>query len=314
MLKKVVKKIVKKIAEKIISHNAWYRLKFGDVHRIKKQLVFNLDVINTGSNSAYYGFDYTSVQVKGANLAMRPQSLPQDLNMLKMYESFLRSKGTIIVPLCPFSSCYKTYSQSYLERYFGVWHPGLIENFEISKCEKYWREMNSPLRNTPVPMIKGFAQSFINFVLRRKEKIKYDYQPMNKRQLDADAEQWVQGWQKEFKIDNLDSDLPTHILEGRKKRIATLKELITFCKEREFKLVFVMPPITDHLSSKFSETFFKNYIHSFLDESGAKDISFLNYLNDKELSNPDLYFNSFFLNKMGRKLFTERVLKDAGVI
>lgn len=314
MLKKNVKKIIKKIAGKMIGHNSWYRQKFGDVHRIKKQLVFNLDVVSTGSNSAYYGFDYASVHVKGANLAMRPQSLPQDLNMLKMYESYLKPKGTVLVPLCPFSSCYKTYSQSDMERYFGVWHPGLIENFDIAKCENYWRIMNSPLRNAPIPMMKGFVRSVLNFILRRKEKIECDCQPMNKLELEADAEQWIQGWKRQFKIDDLNAELPSHVLNGRAKRIKTLNELIAFCEEREFKLVFVMPPVTKFLSNKFSEIFRRDYIYSFLEDAGAKEIPFLNYLEDERLSSSDLYFNSFFLNKKGRKMFTEKVLKDVGVL
>lgn len=309
----MLKRILKKIVQKATCCNVWYRQKFGDVKRIKKQLVFNLDVVNTGSNSAYYGIDYTSVQVKGANLAMRPQSLPQDLNMLKMFESYIKPKGVILVPLGPFSSCYKTYSQNDLERYYGVWHPGLIENFDIEKCENYWRVMNSPLRNAFVPIIKGFVRTFINFVLQGKDKNEYDFQPLNELQLEKDAEQWIDGWKKQFEIDDLNDKLPSHILEGREKRIATLGELITFCKDREFKLVFVMPPVTKYLSSKFSKTFRKNYIYSFLAEAGAKDIPFLDYLDDGELSDSDLYFNSFFLNKRGRKVFTGRVLKDAGV-
>lgn len=304
------KRILNKIIRKLTCYNSWYQQKFGDVKRIKGQLVFNLDVLNTGSNSAYYAFDYTSVQVKGANLAMRPQSLPQDLNMMKMYESYLRPRGTILVPLCPFSSCYKTYSPNDKERYYGVWHPGLIEDFNLEECEKYWQIMNSPLKMAPVPMIKGFIHSIINFILCKKEKIKHTSQPMSVRQLEADAEYWVEGWKKLFKIDDLDCEMPSHILEGRAKRIKTLKEIVEFCKEREFKLVFVMPPVTKYLSSKFSKKFRKNYIYSFLEESGAKDICFLNYFDDEDLMDSNLYFNSFFLNKKGRRVFTERVMRD----
>lgn len=292
-------------------HNAWYRQKFGDVKRIKKQLVFNLDIVNTGSNSAYYGFDYANVLVKGANFAMRPQSLPQDLAMLKMFEGYIKPKGTILVPLGPFSSCYKTYSQNDLERYYGVWRQGLIDNFNLEKSEEYLGMMNSPMRNAPVQMIKGFARSFVSFALRRKDKIEYAFQPMSELQLESDAEHWIEGWKRQFKIDDLDGGIPTHILEGRKKRVKTLKEIIDFCKDREFGLVFVMPPITKYLSNKLSASFRKNYIYSFLEEAGAKDIPFLDYLCDDELSNPMFFFNSFFLNRKGRTLFTERVITDA---
>ena len=108
----------------------------------------------------------------------------------------------------------------------------------------------------------------------------------------------------------MDASLPRHIIEGRKKRIAVLKEMITFCKEREFQPVIVLPPVTDYLSSKFSETFRNNYIYSFLKEADVLDIPFLNYLDDKRFKDPTLYFNSFFLNRTGAGKFTKVVLED----
>lgn len=36
------------------------------------------------------------------------------------------------------------------------------------------------------------------------------------------------------------------------------------------------------------------------------------YTKDKSLMDKDLYFNSFFFNHRGRKIFTQLVLKDIG--
>ena len=303
-----------RVAHKVLVYsyrkNTFYTQAFGDSSRINKQLKFDLDIMNTGSNSACFGIDYSGTNIHGANLAMRPQSLNQDLNMLKMFESYLKPKGTILVPLGPFSSCYKTYKNVDLERYYTLWHPALIENFDINKCEELWRIKNNPLKYKPKEMLKGYVRFIVRKLLGKKDMFDIYQQPMNAEQLEQDAQRWIDGWKKQFNIQDLEAPLTEHILEGRQKRIKTLKKIVSFCKDREFSLVFVIPPITKYLSNKLTPKFRELYINSFLMEAGAEKIPFLNYLDDEELQKPEYYFNSFFLNKKGRKVFTERVIRD----
>ena len=312
MLKKIIK-IMSRTAHKVLvfsyRKNTFYTQAFGDGSRINKQLKFDLDIINTGSNSAYFGIDYSGSNIHGANLAMRPQSLNQDLNMLKMFESYLKPKGTILVSLCPFSSCYKTYKNVDLERYYTLWHPALIENFDINKCEELWQIKNNPLKYKPKDMLKGYIRFIVRKLLGKKDMFDMSKQPMSAEQLEQDAQRWIDGWKKQFNIQDLEAPLTEHVLEGRQKRIETLKEIVSFCKDREFNLVLVIPPVTKYLSSKITPKFRELYINSFLTEAGAENIPFLNYLDDEELQNPKYYFNSFFLNKWGRKVFTERVIR-----
>lgn len=283
---------------------------FDDANRITKQLSFNLDIVNTGSNSSFYGFDYVGLNIRAANFAMRPQSLNQDLNMLKMFESYIKPKGTILIPLCPFSSCLKTYSPADLERYYTLWHPALIENFDMAKCERLWNIKQHPLKNCKASMLKGYVRYLLNAAKRRKKPEELDYQPMKTVQLENDAAAWIDGWKKQFNIQDLEAPLPAHIKEGRQKRIDTLKEIVSFCKDREFNLVFVIPPTTKFLSQKLTTKFRELYIYSFLREAEATNIKLLDYLDNENLCNSEYYFNSFFLNKQGRKVFTEKVLLD----
>ena len=301
-----------RVSNYIYQCSCWYRNAFGDGMRINKQLKFDLDIMNTGSNSAYFGIDYSGTNVLGANLAMRPQSLNQDLNMLKMFESYLKPKGTILVPLGPFSSCYKIYKNVDLERYYTLWHPTLIENFDKNKCEKLWRIKNNPLKYKPKEMLKGYVRFIVRKLLGEKDMFDMSKQTMNAEQLEQDAQRWIDGWKKQFNIQDLEAPLTERILEGRQKRIETMKEIVSFCKDREFNLFFVIPPVTKHLSSKLTIKFRELYVYSFLMESGAENIPFLNYLDDGELQNPEYYFNSFFLNRKGRKVFTERLMLDLG--
>jgi hypothetical protein len=63
------------------------------------------------------------------------------------------------------------------------------------------------------------------------------------------------------------------------------------------------------LSSWYTEKFKKLFFYDFLQEVD-RDVPVLDYLIDEELSNSSLYFNSFFMNKRGRIVFSERVLRD----
>lgn len=295
----------------LIYKNPWYQYKFQDCFKFWQRFPFNLEVVNLGSNSAFYGFDYSNLPLKAANWAMRPQSFPQDLAILKTYCSYLRPRAIIFIALCPYSSCYKNYKDIELEKYYTILHPGVFEKFSMEKCEAAFRIKSNPYRYATKQMLLSGFKMFAGRLLRRHIPTELmDKQPMTATQLEADSKRWIDGWKKQFNITDMDALQPEHIVEGRKKRIAVLKEMIAFCKEREYQPVIILPPVTEYLSSKFSETFRKNYIYSFLEEAEVSDIPFLNYLDDEQFKDISLYFNSFFLNRTGAGLFTKTVLKD----
>jgi hypothetical protein len=89
--------------------------------------------------------------------------------------------------------------------------------------------------------------------------------------------------------------------------------MIDFCIERNLKPVLIIPPMTKYLSCLLTDTIREIYIYSFIREANVKNIPFLDYMDDERFSDPSLYFNSFFLNLRGRKLFTKQVLKDLNI-
>jgi len=297
----------------LVLNNAWYKDFFQNCLKFWKRFDFDLDVVNLGSNSAFYGFDYKELPIKGANWAMQPQSFPQDLAILKNYFSYLGHRAIILIALCPYSSCYKSYTDSELIKYYTVLHPGVIENFNQNEQERAYCLKEHPWKYAFMPMLKGL---FVSVKIHLKTVLYGDItekQRMNDLQLEADAKKWIEGWKNQFGIDDMNAfELPIHLKEGRKMRVKVLKEMLEFCKEHDFRPYIVLPPMTKWLSEKFSPVFRKNYIYSFLEECGVEKKQFLNYLDDSELSDKNLYFNSFFLNKKGAKMFTHRVLADLG--
>ena len=114
-------------------------------------------------------------------------------------------------------------------------------------------------------------------------------------------------------IADFDAPLTADNQKGRDYRIKLMQALIDFCLEGGYKPVYVIPPVTDHLSKYYTEKFEEMYVYGFL-KSVNRDIPLLDYSKDETLKDDDLYFNCFFLNKKGRKVFTGRVLKDVGVV
>ena len=92
-------------------------------------------------------------------------------------------------------------------------------------------------------------------------------------------------------------------------RIDVMQKLIDFCTERNYKPVYIIPPTTEYLAEYFTDDFQRIYIYDFLKQVN-RNIPIFDYSQSKELMNKDFYFNSYFLNKHGAKVFTQKVIKD----
>ena len=292
--------------------NPCYKSVFGYSSKFWKETRRNLDVVNLGSNTGLFGFRYDGLHVKAANWALGPQSLNQDLMILKTYLSYIKPGGVIFAPLGPYSSCYKTYTDTEWLKYYTFIHPGVIEGFSLEQQKLAYAWKNRPYHQAFRPMVHGFVQAVMRQVKGAKDIIDLGSQTLSAESLECDAKRFIEGWMHQFKIDDMDEPLPQHVLEGRKKRVSTMKELIALCRDRDFRLYFVLPPITPALSRMMSPIFRENYIYSFTKECGVVSDMLLDYLDDANLNDPSLFVNSLFLNKRGGHLFTAQVLKDIG--
>lgn len=307
-------KIKQFLVKLILTDNPYYRSVFGYSDKFWNRFPFGLQVVNLGSNTGLYGFRYEGFDIKAANWAMSSQSFNQDLAILKTYYSFIGPRGTIIVPLCPYSSCLKSYTDTEGLKYYTILHPGVIENFSKTRQEEAYRLKEQPLKYARKQILIGFVQKVKNRIKREKTPLEIGYQPLVEDEIEQNAQSFVDGWKKQFKIEDMDAPLPLHIQEGRKARVETLKEIVSFCVERNLNYYIVLPPVTRNLSSKFSSEFRKNYIYSFLEEAGIPNNKILNYLEDSRFTNSSYFVNSMFLNKAGAKLFTKQVLNDLSLL
>ena len=94
------------------------------------------------------------------------------------------------------------------------------------------------------------------------------------------------------------------------ENIEILKDTLAYCKQNELNPVITILPVTRYLSSQFSEEFIQDHILAYIEKANTINAPVLNYLKDERFTAPEYYINSFFMNRVGAKMFTKEVMKD----
>lgn len=137
-----------------------------------------------------------------------------------------------------------------------------------------------------------------------------DKNPMDAKQLNADADFWINCWNREFDIDINNLVLSDINKTNIKRNIHLLNEMIQFCLDRKLRPVICILPVTDYLGSRFSEDFVKNQILAYVNEANTQKCPVLNHLKDSRFTDSSLYINSFFFNLHGRKQFSKMIIEE----
>ena len=292
---------LKSILNKWVKKSPWFTN--GDLKDCQKfwdGIPYELDAVNLGSNSAKYGFDYSELNVNAANLAMGPQCLLMDLNILKAYKDHLKPNAIVFIPMCPFSSM-AGYNYLIDPKYHTFLPKENIPNFS-KKTQA--RMMN--LKNNPInvyPLIRFFVD--IKNCLFKPFKRKG-----NHVNFDIDAQKWINAWMSEFDIASFEDTLSEENTKNKKDSASIIKSIYDYCIESGFKPYVVLPPITSVLSQKLSPSMREKYIVDYIKQAEIPEDHFLDYLDDKEIGeNQDYFQNAYFLNAEGAKVFTKKILQ-----
>ena len=273
--------------------NEWYR----------EHLERNFDVVNIGSSSARYAFDYSGLPVKAFNWGEQPQSLNNGFKILKTYFSILKKGGTVIISLCPLSGLdiEGKWGKDANDKYYYILPSELINDYSsVAKRRNY------PLVYYPITSIKNLLRKTLG-------KENGQNTELVKTFVD-DSEKWIRIWKAQFGITSFEEPLSEANNKGQERRIALLKDILAFCIERDLRPIIVIPPMHSSLASKFTSRFRENYIYSFVNKANIFKVPFLNYMDDERFDDDKYFYNSFFLNEEGAKTFTKIVLKDLQVL
>lgn len=300
------------LLNKMVKRTNWYnnvkldKENYPDNDWYRTHLERNYDVVNLGSSSALYGFDYTGLNVKAFNWASQPQSLEYSFKILKCYFSILGQKGIILIPFSPFTGLSVTgkWAERTFDKYYGILDHTLIDNFARMR-----RRREYPLLTNPKTSLKRLIRD-----VPKKTSFRQCAKCRTEEQFTADANNWIHNWMREFGIDDLNAPLSKENIEGANSRKKLLNEIIEFCLERDLRPVIVMPPCHPSLSKLFTPKFRDNYIYSFIKAANIYDVPFLDYFDDERFAKDEDYDNAFFLSEQGARKFTKTVLVDVGLV
>lgn len=297
----------KGLLNRLISQGHWYNeSKFRGCRKFWRYKTFNTEIVNLGSTSGVNAFCYDDIPRKCANWALESNPLKGDLAILRNYFSYLSENvSTVILPLCPFSSLSGGYNITE-DRYYSLLYPSSIPAFSLLRQQQIKREVNNPLCCYPAVAIFTDLKSLI--------KGKRDCH-LTESQMQDDAQRWMNNWMKEFSVTDFAYPLSMVNSDGIEDAAKIINEIVTFCKERNIRLIMLIPPVFHTLDELFTPEIRKKVIDSLIECVVDKSVWFHNYMGDLEFTNDiSLFQNSFLMNKKGAKQFTRRVLSDIGLI
>ena len=305
------------LLNKCVKKTNWYKNLFRHTEQFvsnagyRDNLIRNYEIVNLGSNPALFAFFYE--QVNGQNWSTGSQGLDMDFEILKYFHSYLKTGGTVLIPIMPFTSISPYlknkpayWDKSYYAKFAKILDPCYIERITELNHSKYFYRF--PLLYKPASLLCLLHD------VAPDSRYLISEQPMMAMELEQDANRWIEGWLKEFDMKSLDIPLTEEWKKYYDESVTLLRSMISYCLERNYQPVLICPPMTDYLSKKFPQQYRQAYVLDFVRKSNTANIPFLDYTNCAEFQDPALYFNSFFLNLRGRKLFTRRVMKDVGLV
>lgn len=293
------------ILNKLYKQTNAYTNQFVDIRKYWDMSAWdqNIQLINLGSNHPKFGIDYDGIGIKAVNCAVGPQTFEYDFAILRKITRNLAPGAVVVIPVCLLN--FFLYRQQ-LRATHAKYYTFLSKNDMVgySRFEKL-KYIDLPLLFRPQAIFRLIKDVPVDRRLEMTEN------PLKTHKaLCDDANKWIENWNIEFNI-----KLPTPALSEKnisdiKNNVLVLRRMLEYCVKYQFKPVIAILPVTDYLASRFSEEFINDHIIKYLKEANVVDAPILNYLRDDRYASSYLYINTFFMNKVGRQLFTKSLIAD----
>lgn len=291
----------------LVKKTGWYRRMVPDMDNYptnewyRKNLQRNYDVVNIGSSSARYAFDYRGLPLKAFNWAEQPQSLSNGYKVLRKYYGILKKGGTVIISISPFSGFDVSgkWPKDADDKYFYILDPYSIEDYESVRKRRKW------------PLYFNFKAS----LKALKDELFGQTETVPEcRDFRADAHRWMNLWLREFGMESVKDPMNEANSAGRVCRTRLLGEIVGFCRDRGLRPVIVLPPVHPELYRLLTPEFIDEHVNSFVQAAAGEECEFFNLICDDLFRKDEYYRNAFMLNERGAGLFTENLLKRLAIV
>lgn len=261
------------------------------------------EVVNLGSQYAFYDFFYEDLPVNGVNLAGLPQYLNYDYKILKKYGKYIKKDTKILIALPNFVFAVDSKKISTnTANIYKLFYPWEIEKFSITFM----------LRTYVSAIIRKIKGIVCKIMKTSNVQITHPLSYEEKMQIGINR---ITGWKKDIGIPSMqDGNVPEFIKNNIDENIKYLNLIVEECWKMECKPIIIIPPVSKEMNEMVSKECIQAYLLNPLKRRKDISVKFYNYLWDDRFQDMGLYRWADCLNHKGAKLFTKTVLEEIGAI
>lgn len=267
-----------------------------------------VNIVNTGSTFAFYGIDYKYSKRNGINLALKPQSLKMDFEMLKRFCRQMEANAIVLIVISDLAFAVDNYSnREAFYKYYKILKKDAIPFYSLLK--------KIQVKYFPVTL---YWKNYFRYFKDVRKDVEYEIS-VNQNDIEyvhADALKKAYSWCTEFGLHDLQDASALGKFE-KKFQITTsiLKDMIAWCHDNHFRPVLVNLPISSELANLFSKEFLYEIYYKNLESVINKGTPTIDLSKNEKLSDYYLYLDSARLNSAGREIVTkiiDRKLDEMG--
>ncbi len=253
----------------------------------------NLEIINTGSNHAYFSIDWSLIGVKGFSLASGPQSVMWDYRLLKKYRSHVDNSGggKILLVLSNLMFGFLEYTNPESDkRYYYFMQPNEIPRYTKWQDFVYHR----------MPVLANW-RNIIHCFYHRGTLVSETEPTLEYAEQQSDLR--IAGWKSQFDLKDLQHrESVKHLEENIKKAAGVVRKMVDESRAAGLTTILMIPPLSAVINKKLAPEFLDEVLYKpvrkYLD-----DVPLLDYVHDERFQDYRLYQNGDFMNEAGRKKF-----------
>lgn len=272
----------------------------------------NLRIVAFGSTYAKYAFNnFEELRLNGFNFCLEAEALQSDFRLMKQYETHLAPGCIVVINLAACVTCCNEEEVVvlYANNYYKILPFKMLPKVLRYSFKRWWHYVFPiGLKN-----LKQFGRLIIDTDCIDDVASRHPVS-VTASSANENMENIANGWIQMFKLEDLKSiDIPKKIEECVRTNEHTLNEMVAFCKSKEWKPLFVIPPMSSKLYRNFSDEFVEKVLLSVANKcSHLNNIPLYNYLKQEEFYNDyNLYCDGGFrLNKYGSKKFMRHFFSD----
>ena len=260
----------------------------------------NLEIINTGSNHAYFSIDWSLIGVKGFSLASGPQSVMWDYRILKKYRSHVDNSGggKVLLVLSDLMFGFLEYINPESDkRYYYFMQPNEIPRYTKWQDFVYHR----------MPVLANW-RNIIHCFYHRGTLVSETEPTLEYAEQQSDLR--IAGWKSQFDLKDLQHrESVKHLAENIKKAAGVVRKMVDESRAAGLTTILMIPPLSAVINKKLAPEFLDEVLYKpvrkYLD-----DVPLLDYVHDERFQDYRLYQNGDFMNEAGRKKFMPVLWQD----